>query len=441
MAIHLSDSFSYKKLLKFTFPSVIMSVFNSLYGIVDGLYVANYAGKSALAAVNFAFPILLVMSAFGYMFGAGGNALVGKILGEGKRKEANELFSLFVYICIGFSILFSIVGFFSLRPLMQLFGAEGEMLEKAVCYGNILLITLPCWNLQFLFQIMFVTAERAKLGLIVTLISGCANMSLDVLFVGVLGFGITGAAVATAISQFIGAAIPLAYFFSKNTSLLRLGKAKFDWNAIVKGTTNGASEFVVGVSSALVGMLYNAQLIKYSGENAVAAYGIMMYASMIFIGIFFGYANGSAPIVSYHYGAGNRKEVKNLFNKGMKMTVCVSVFMFLLSMLLSDPLSSVFAGYDPELYSMTIHGFRIYAISFLFSGVAILGSSFFTALNNGLVSGVLSFLRTIIFQVGSVLLLPLIMGIDGVWLSAFIAEFLTVITTVIFVLKFKKIYF
>lgn len=440
MKIHLSDHFSYSKLLRFTFPAMVMMVFTSLYGVVDGLFVTNFVGKSALAAINFVFPILNILATFGYMFGTGGSALVAKTLGEGKVEKANKLFSLFVYVCTLLGVVFAILGFFLLRPLMAKLGAEGVMLDHAVQYGNILLITLPFWNLQFLFQIFFVTAEKPKLGLYVTLIAGITNMILDALFIAAFNWGLNGAAIATAISQFIGGGIPVIYFIMKNSSLLRLGKTTFDTKAFVKGTTNGMSELVSGVSGSLVGILYNTQLLKYAGEDGVAAYSIMMYVSFIFVGIFFGYANGSAPIVGYHYGAQNHNELKSLLRKGIVLSVSASTIMFILSEVLAVPFSKIFAGYDAELYDMTLKGFRIYAISFIFSGIAILGPSFFTALNNGLVSAILSFLRTIIFQVACVLSFPIMWGIDGIWLSIVVAEILAAIAAVCFFIGMRKKY-
>ncbi|MBQ3575585.1 MAG: polysaccharide biosynthesis C-terminal domain-containing protein, partial [Clostridia bacterium] len=293
MTIHLSDHFTYKKILRFTFPTIIMSIFTSLYGVVDGLFVANYAGKTALAAINFVFPVLIILATFGYMFGTGGSALVAKTLGEGNAERANRLFSLFVYICTLLGVVFMVAGFFLLRPLMKLLGAEGQMLDMAVLYGNVLLISMPFWNLQYLFQIFFVTAEKPKLGLYVTLAAGVANMVLDALFVAVFKWGLLGAAMATAISQFVGGGLPLLYFAMKNTSLLRLGKTKFDAKATLKSASNGMSELVNGISGSLVGILYNTQLLRYAGEDGVAAYSIMMYVSMVFIGIFFGYSNGA----------------------------------------------------------------------------------------------------------------------------------------------------
>ena len=440
MKIQLSDHFTYGRLLRFTFPAMVMMVFTSLYGVVDGLFVSNYVGKTALAAINFVFPVLNILATFGYIFGAGGSALVAKTMGEGKSEKANSLFSLFVYISFGVGVLFSVLGFFLLRPLLSALGAEGQMLEKAVLYGNILLITMPLWNLQFLFQIFFVTAERPKLGLWVTVLAGCTNMVLDALFVAVFKWDLAGAAWATAASQIVGGVVPLFYFFSKNTSKLRLGKTQFDGKATLKATSNGASEFVNGVSSSLVGLLYNTQLLKYAGEDGVAAYSIMMYVCFIFIGIFFGFANGSAPVVGYHYGAQNHDEMKNLRKKIIVFNIAASVIMLCLSELLSVTLAKLFAGYDKDLYDMTLHGFRIYALSFLFSGLAIFGSSFFTALNNGPVSAVIAFLRTIVFQVICVLAFPVIWGIDGIWISVVVAEALATAVSVVFVLALRKKY-
>ena len=440
MAIHLSDHFSYTKLLRFTFPAMVMMVFTSLYGVVDGLFVTNYAGKSALAAINFVYPILNILAIFGYMFGAGGSALVAKTLGEGKKDKSVELFSLFVYISFLLGVLFAVLGFPLIGTLMSKLGADGMMLEQATLYGRILLITMPFWNLQFLFQIFFVTAEKPKLGLYVTLAAGIANMVLDALFIAVFKWGITGAAVATAISQLIGGGLPLVYFFRKNTSLLNLGKTRFDAKATIKACFNGSSELVNGLSGSLVGILFNTQLMNYVGEDGVAAYGIMMYVTMIFIGIFFGYTNGAAPIIGYHYDANNYYELKNLLRKGIVLTSAASFLMLALSELFAVPLSELFAGYDVKLFNLTLSGFRIYAISFLFSGFSIFGSSFFTALNNGLISATISFARTVIFQVGCVLIFPILWGIFGIWLSLVVAEVLAVLVTVFFILAMRSAY-
>lgn len=441
MTIKLSENFTYKKLLRFTAPAIIMMIFTSLYSIVDGVFVTNFAGKTALAGINFAFPIINILATFGYMFGAGGSALVAKTLGERNPKKANSLFSLFVYTCFLVGVLFSVLGFFLLRPLMSAFGAQGEMLDLAVIYGKILLISLPLWNLQFLFQIFFVTAERAKLGLIVTLIAGFTNMGLDALFVAVFKLGLVGAAVATAVSQIVGGIIPTIYFFSKNTSLLRLGKTQIDFKALLKATSNGLSEFVTGVSSSLVGILYNVQLLKIAGETAVASYSIMMYVSFIFVAVFLGYTNGVGPIVGYNFGAKNYSEQKGVFKKSVAILTVASLLMFALSESLALPLSKLFASYDKGLFDMTLIGFRIYSLSFLFSGIAIFSSGYFTALNNGIVSAVLSFLRTIIYQVSCVFILPLLIsGVYGVWLSIVISELLAFMSAIVAFIIFRKKY-
>ena len=438
--IGLSDHFTYSKLLRFTFPSMIMMVFTSLYGVVDGIFVANFAGKTALAAINFVFPVLNILATFGYMFGSGGSALVSKTLGEGEKEKANRLFSLFVYICFGLGALFALVGFFILKPLFISLGVSGKMLSDALVYGNILLAVLPFWNLQFLFQIFFITAERPKLGLYVTLLAGFSNMILDALFIGVFKWGIAGAALATAISQGLGGAVPLIYFFSKNKSLLHLGRAEFDRKAILKGTTNGSSEFISGVSGSLVGILYNTQLMAYAGEDGVASYSIMMYVCFVFIGIFFGYANGVSPVIGFHYGAQNKAELKNLFRKSIVLIGTTSIVMFVLSESLAKPLSMIFSGGDKELFNMTFEGFKIYAFSFLMTGIAVLGSAFFTALNNGFVSGAQSFLRTVVYQVVTVLVFPIFWDIDGIWYSIVTAEGLAMLTAIAFFIGMRKKY-
>lgn len=440
MEIRLSDHFTYKKLLKFTLPAIIMMVFTSLYGVVDGLFVTNFAGKTSLAAINFVYPVINILGTFGYMFGTGGSALVTKTMGEGDTDKANKLFSLFVYITTLLGVVFAVIGFSCLKPLLHALGAEGEMLSDAVLYGYILLAALPFWSLQFLFQIFFVSAEKPKLGLYVTLAAGFTNIIFDALLVGVFKYGIVGAAIATALSQLVGGAIPLIYFKLPNSSALKLTKTNIDYRAIGKASSNGLSEFVSGVANSLVGILFNTQLMKYAGENGVAAYGIMMYVSFIFIGIFFGYVNGSASLVGFNYGAKNYDELKNLRKKSINLMIISSIAMLVLSLSLSVPLSKIFAGYDKELYDLTLYGFKIFSISFVFSGIAIFGSSFFTALNNGVVSALLSFLRTVVYQVSCVLVFPLFFGIDGIWYSIVVAEALAFISTVICLLIFQKKY-
>ena len=440
MKIQLSDSFDYKKLLRFTFPSIIMMVFTSIYGVVDGFFVSNFVGKTPFAAVNFIMPFLMILGTVGFMFGTGGSALIAITMGAGDKERAQRLFSLFIYVSAICGILIGALGIVVIRPVAAWLGAEGEMLDNCVVYGRIILAVLPALILQYEFQSFFITAEKPKLGLAVTVAAGVANMVLDALFVGVLRWGLVGAAAATAISQSVGGIVPLIYFGRPNSSLLRLTKTKFDGMALVKACTNGSSELMSNISMSVVGMMYNGQLMKYAGEDGVAAYGVLMYVSMIFLAAFIGYAVGVAPVVGYHYGAGSQEELKGLLKKSLVLIGVFSVGMVVLAEGLARPLALIFVGYDQELLAMTLRGFLVYSFSFLFAGLAIFGSSFFTALGNGLVSALISFLRTLVFQVAAVLIFPLIWGLDGIWFSIVAAELVAALVTVAFLAGKRKKY-
>lgn len=440
MKIQLSDHFNYAKLLRFTLPSIIMMIFTSLYSIVDGFFVSNIVGKTPFAALNLIMPVIMILGSIGFMFGAGGSALISKTLGEGENDKAQSLFSLLVYCTVIGGIVITILGFIFIRPIAALLGAEGELLDNCVIYGRILLLSLPCYMLQFEFQSFFVTAQKPQLGLAVTLVCGVINMALDALFMVAFSWGLAGAAAATAVSQVLGGIIPILYFGRKNTSLLRLGKTKIDGKALLKTCTNGSSELMSNISISIVSMLYNIQLIKYAGENGIAAYGVLMYINMIFLAVFIGYSNGTAPVVSYHYGAANHMELKNLLKRSVVIIGIFAVCMFVLAELLAQPLAKIFVSYDAELLKMTTRAFRIYSFSFLFSSIAVYGSSFFTALNDGLTSALISFLRSLLFQVAAVLILPVFLGIDGVWLSVVAAEFISALMTIIFLAVKKKQY-
>ena len=435
----LSGHFNLKRLLGFTFPSVIMLIFTSVYGIVDGYFVSNYAGKTPFAAVNFIMPVLMILGCIGFMFGTGGGALIAKTMGEGDRKKANEIFTFIVIASAVLGTALAVIGMFVLKPLAVLFGADGRLLADSVFYGKIILAALPFYVLQFEFQCLFATACKPKLGLFVTAAAGIANMVLDALFVAVLKWGLGGAAAATAISQVLGGIIPVIYFARKNTSLLRFVKFRFDGNVLFKTCTNGSSELMSNISMSVVSMLYNVQLMKYAGENGVAAYGVLMYVSMIFQAVFIGYSVGSAPIIGYNYGAQNHSELKGLLKNGFLFIGICAVFMFAAGELLSRPLSLMFVGYDEELLDMTAHAFSIFSFSFLLSGFSIFGSSYFTALNDGLTSALISFLRTLVFQIAAVLLFPIIFNLDGIWFSIVAAEIMSVTVTMLFlILKRKK---
>ncbi len=440
MAIQLSDHFTYKKLLRFTFPSIIMMIFTSIYGVVDGIFVSNFVGKTPFAAINLIMPFLMIFSAIGFMIGTGGSALVAKTLGEGNKKEANSLFSMLIIVTIGCGILLTVVGLLFLRPVAVLLGAEGSMLDDCVTYGSIIMPVLTAFMLQNTFQSFMVTAEKPKLGLAVTIAAGVTNIILDALFVAVFKWGLIGAAVATAASQIVGGILPLIYFIMPNKSLLRLRGVNFNGKALLKTFTNGSSELMTNMSLSIVNMLYNAQLMKFAGEDGIAAYGVIMYTNFIFISVFIGYSIGTAPINSYHYGADNTDELKNLRKRSFRLVGIFGMVLTLLAEVLSLPLSSVFVGYDSQLLAMTQKAFMVYSVSFLIIGFNIFGSSFFTSLNNGIVSACISFLRTLLFQIVCVMVLPIFFGLNGIWTSIIVSELLSLAVTVTFFIVMRKKY-
>ncbi len=440
MKIQLSDSFTYRKLLKFTFPSIIMMIFTSIYGVVDGVFVSNFAGKTPFAAINLIMPVFFIIGAIGFMIGTGGSALVARYLGERKTEKANRTFSMLIYISLGFSLVVSVLGFIFIKPIARLLGAEGEMLRYCVLYGKILLPTMFAFILQNEFQAFMIVAEKPQMGLLVTVSAGVTNMVLDALFVGLFKWGLAGAAVATAMSQFVGGTIPLFYFIFSRKAPLRLCKTSVNFKDLLKACTNGSSEMMTNISMSVVTILYNFQLMKFAGENGIAAYGTIMYVNFIFISIFIGFCIGSAPVISYHFGAQNHKELRKLLKMSLVIIGAFSVVMTTVSLLLARPLSQIFVGYDKELLSMTIRGFVIYCFSFLLAGFNIFGSSFFTALNDGLVSAVISFLRTLLFQVLAVMILPIFLKLDGIWLSIIVAEFLSLVAVIIFIKKMQPKY-
>ncbi len=438
--IQLSDHFTYKKLIKFTLPPIAMMIFTSIYGVVDGYFVSNYAGKTPFAALNLIWPFIMVMGSVGFMFGTGGSALVAKTMGEGDNKKANEQFSFLTYVSIILSIIIGTIAFIFMRQIATLLGAEGELLKNSVLYGRILCVAVPFYVLQFEFQSFFVTAEKPKLGLYMTLICGITNMILDWLFIAVFSWGLAGAASATALSQFVGGIFPLFYFSRKNSSLLKLSKTKFNLWALSRTCTNGMSELLSNISMSFVSMLYNAQLMKYVGEDGVAAYGVLMYVNLIFLSIFIGYCIGTAPVISYNFGSTNHDELKSILKKSLAILISSSVFMLILSLVLAKPLSVLFVGYDAKLLSLTHTAFFIFSFSFLFAGIPMFASAFFTALNNGFLSALVSVLRTVVFQVSFVLILPLFFGVNGIWVSTVFAELCSLIIAVVVLILNQKRY-
>lgn len=440
MRIQLSDHFTYSKLIRFTLPSIGMMIFTSIYSIVDGFFVSNFVGKTSFAAVNFIFPFLMVLGALGSMIGTGGSALIAKTLGEGKKEKANELFSMFTIIATLVSVVVAIAAFIFIRPIAVLLGAEAQMLDDCVHYGRILLISMPAMLLQFQFQSFFITAEKPQLGLVVTVVAGVTNMVLDALLVAIIPLGLTGAAIATAMSQLVGGLVPIVYFIRPNSSILRFTKPRFDVKALARACTNGFSEFLSSITMSFVSMLFNLQLMKYAGEDGVAAYGVVMYVNMIFMSAFIGYATGTAPVVGFHYGAQNHGELKSLLKKSLVIIGIVSVAMLAAAELLARPLSLLFVSYDEALLALTLRAFIIFSVSFLFCGLGIYASAFFTALNDGFVSAAISFLRSVVFQIAAVIIFPLLWGIDGIWVSVVFAELAGMLVGVAFWIAKRKKY-
>lgn len=441
MAIQLGDHFSYGKLLKFTAPSIAMMIFTSIYGVVDGYFVSNFAGKTPFAAVNLIWPYVMLFGVTGFIFGSGGSALVAKTLGEGQKHRANYYFSLLVYLAIFVSFFLTAIGLIFLEPVARLLGAEGELLEYCVQYGRILFVGIVLLVLQYMFQPFMITAEKPRLNLRITFAAGLTNIVLDAVFIGVLGLGIAGAAWATVMGQAVGALVPFVYFSGKsNTSLLSLGRTGWDGAAVLQSCSNGLSEFFTNISLSIVSMLYNWQLLRMAGEEGVAAYGVIMYMALVFLAIYFGYVMGVSPVISYHYGAQNHQEMRNLKNRSFRILAVVSIVMTALSVGFAGPIAALFVGYDDAMLELTRHAFSLYAFSFLLAPVNIFCSGFFTALNNGPVSAAIAFSRMLLFQCVAVLLLPKLMGLDGIWLAMPVAELAALLVSMYFLLTRKTKY-
>lgn len=440
MNIQLSEHFTVSKLLKFVAPSIIMMIFTSIYGVVDGFFVSNFVGKTQFAAVNLIMPFIMAVVTVGFMLGTGGSALVAKTLGEGDESKAKKYFSMVVYTALIGGIILSVISFFLVRPIAVLFGAEGELLEYSVLYAHILVFSLPMFMLQNVFQVFFVTAEKPHLGLYVIISAGVTNMILDFLFIAVFHFGLAGAAAATAIGETVGGLVPMIYFARPNSSRLKLVRTKPEWKALGQTCFNGSSELMTNLSASVVNMLYNFQLMKFAGQDGIAAYGVIMYVNFIFIAIFIGFSIGSSPIIGYHYGAENNYELKSLLKKSLMIIATISLALTVFAELLSSPLAKIFVSYDENLFAMTRDGYRLYTLSYLICGFNIWGSAFFTALNNGFMSATISFLRILVFQIICLLLLPTIFDVNGIWISIVVAEFLAVSVTATLIIKNRKKY-
>ena len=440
MKIKLSSHFSYGKILKLVTPSIAMMVFVSIYGVIDGLFVSNFVGKTPFAAVNLIMPFLMVLGALGFMIGTGGSAIVSQTLGEGDKDKANRYFSFLVYVTFILGVVLAVLGEIFLPDIARFLRADESMLPYCVSYGRIIISALPFFMLQNVFQSFFTTAEKPALGFIVTVIAGFTNIIFDAVFVAGFSLGVEGAAVATFMSQTVGALIPIVYFFRKNSSLLRIGKTKCEFKMFLKTCANGSSEFVTNISVSVVSMIYNSRLMDMAGENGVSAYGVIMYVNFIFIAVLSGYAIGIAPVIGYNYGSRNNDELKNVFKKSLFIMAVFGVVLTLLAVGFSHPLAKLFVGYDESLFIMTKNALRIYSIGFIIMGFSIFGSAFFTALGNGIISALISFLRTFIFQIAAVIILPMILDLTGIWLSVPVSELFAFLITIFFFAKMRKKY-
>ena len=440
MPIQLSEHFTYGKLLRFTFPSIVMMIFISVYSVVDGFFVAKFVGATPFAAVNIVWPFIMILGSIGFMLGSGGSALVAKTLGERKTQKANQIFSLLIYTIITCSFLFAVLGLLFIQKILIWLGVTGILLKNCLIYAKVLMPAVPALMLQVIFHTFMVTAERPKFGMVITILAGIVNFILDAVFILAFDYGLKGAALATVISQIIGGGIPLIYFMFPNKSLLRLGYTKIYVSALLKSCGNGISEFLSNISMSIVGMLYNYQLLRIAGENGVVAYGVISYVNFIFLASFIGYSVGSNPIISYHYGAKNKTELHNLLHKSLRLISIVAVIMTASAICSALPIARLFIGYNSQLMQITAHGFQIYALSFLLAGFNIYASAFFTALNNGLVSAFISVFRTMISECLCVIILPLFFGVEGIWAAIIVAEIMALVVSVVCIISFKPKY-
>ncbi len=443
MRIRLSDHFDYKRLLRYAASAICMMVFTSIYGMVDGFFVSNYCGKTPFAALNIIYPVIMVISTIGFMLGTGGSAVVAKAFGEKRDDDARHYFSMFVYTDIAIGIFLSAVAQLFLPQISSMLGAEGEVFDNTILYARIVLLSTPALTLQMFFQTFFNTAEKPKLGFYVTVLSGCANMVLDFVYVGMLGMGIQGAAWATVASEYVGGVIPLFYFARPNDSLLDLispKKTRFEGRIFVHACWNGMSEFFGNISAAVISIMYNVELLKYSGENGVSAFGVVMYVYLLFGAIQIGYSMATAPIVSYHYGAQNMKEVHNVLKCSLIIIAVSSALMFAAAELMSGVIATIFVSYDKELFELTHWAFRVMSFSYLFFGFGVYGSSFFTALGNGTVSAIIEVFRLFIFQVLFLYTLPRFFGSAGIYYAFTLAESSGIVLTAFFLIIMRKKY-
>lgn len=438
--IKLSDSFTYGRLLRFALPSIIMVIFTSIYGVIDGLFVSNFIGETSFAALNFIMPFIMILGGIGFMIGTGGSALVASELGRGNQEKANEYFGMLIVFTLCLGAIVSIVGMALIPQIVDWLGGTEKIASDAIIYGRVTIFFMVPFMLQGVFQSFFVAAEKPKLGLWMTVASGITNVILDFVFIVVFKMGIAGAALATGVGECVGGLLPVLYFLRPNSSLLQLKKTKMDWKAIWQTLVNGSSELMNSVSASVVGMVFNYQLLRYIGEGGVSAYGVLMYLQFIFVSISLGFSFGTAPVISFHYGANHIEELQSLLKKSLILMLGIGIFLAVFAFLMAEPFSYIFVGYNPELLAMTTRAFRIFSFAFVLFGVNIYISSFFTALNNGRVSAIIAFLRTLVFKMGAVLILPVLFGVEGIWWATGASEIFAFVVSVGFLFLLRKYY-
>lgn len=441
MKIALSGHYGYMRLVRSSVPSILMMLVGSIYSVVDGLFVSNFVGTTAFAALNVIWPAIMIIGAIGLMIGTGGTALVSMTKGTGDPERADQLFSMLVRFTLLTAVVFMVPLFFLMEPLARMLGADGEMVHQCVVYGRICALGLPAFMLQMTFQSFFMTAEKPQLGTIMSLVCALTNMALDALFIVGFHWGLAGAAAASMIACCVGGFYPLWYFGSRfNTSSLKMVRAPFERKPILKACSNGLSEYVGNISFNILAICYNLQLLRMMGENGVAAYSVLLYYGYVFAAVFFGFNIAVAPVVGYNYGAENYGELRSLLRHSTVLLFILGALMTLASELLAGPAARLFVGYDPELTALTRHAIHLYMISFFLAGFNIFVSAWFTALNNGRVSALVSFLRSLVFELGFVFLLPAFIGPDGIWLAVDAADVCCLILSVTLLLAYRKRY-
>ena len=437
MNIELAGHYTHRRIVRSVLPSIGMVLVTSIYSIVDGFFVANFAGKPGFAAVNLTFPAIMMIGSLGLMIGTGGAALVAKIKGEGYPEKANRVFTMLVQFCLALGVVMGVALAIGAPAVARWLGADAPMMDECVTYIRLNMIGMPGFVLQCAFQSFYMAAERPQLGTLMSVVAGVTNVVLDAILVWALGLGVTGAAIATTAGCLVGGLFPLFYFSSRhNRGTLRIVPTRILWPYIGKACTNGLSEYVGSIAMNIVTMCYNLQLMRYLGEDGVSAYGVVMYIAFIFAAVFIGYNIGITPIIGYHYGADDLHEQRSLFYKSLSIIGVLGVLMTLSAELFAGPLARVFVGYDKALTALTIRAMRLYMLAFLINGINMFVSALFTGLNNGVVSAVASFTRTLVFEMACVWLLPVLLGIDGIWVAWPIAEVLALFLCAILILRF-----